>query len=708
MSVVIETTLGDITVDLYTSERPRACLNFLKLCKIKYYNYNLFHTISRGFIAQTGDPTGSRSGGESLFGVLDGSNKRYFESENEPRIKHTKMGLLSFVGNDERMIGSQFFITLGEDLTYLDQKHCVFGEVVEGFDILEELNEVICDVDDRPYQDVRITHTIILDDPYPNPGKLTVPSRSPSPSAERLQGGRIAPDEEIDETEGKTAQEIAEVQAEREAKARATILEMVGDLPDAEMAPPENVLFVCKLNPVTTDDDLEIIFNRFGKIVSCEVIRDRKTGDSLQYAFIEFSDRKSCEDAYFKMDNILIDDRRIHVDFSQSVSKVKWLGKGRGVEHFDEKGRRTWNPNNSIGKGNYKINRRCSEDTTEDGRQDLSIKNKEINPTSQSTRNRTTAHSPLEDADKENNSRRQKDKYEERDSRKHHRETNDEPHREYHRYKDSSSRSERQNSPRKSYSRENFDRDRRRSNRDRSRSPNRIENSRNYRNRSSRERRRNSPFRREEDSRRYGRDTTRSNREYYHSRNKYENKEKHRKSRSRSYDKRTGRNTDSRYHRNKASSSKTSERNGKSSDHGKSNSGHDKQSQIKDTKQIQTRTDSESSESEIEKGKNKYKVNSRKKENDKKSKKKKVESSSDSDSSEDSDNSKEAKKLSNKKIKKRNISSSDSSGSSDSSESESSSDSEDDKKMIRRKKRKCRSSSESDISEKRKKNKKKK
>ncbi|KAG5877498.1 hypothetical protein JTB14_028907 [Gonioctena quinquepunctata] len=265
------------------------------------------------------------------------------------------MGLISFVGNEERMIGSQFFFTLGDDLTYLDEKHCVFGEVVEGYEILELINEVICDTDDRPYQDVRITHTVILDDPYPDPKKLSVPSRSPSPSAERLQGGRIAPDEEIDETEGKNVHEVAEKQAEREAKARATILEMVGDLPDADMAPPENVLFVCKLNPVTTDEDLEIIFNRFGKIKSCEVIRDRKTDDSLQYAFIEFEDQKSCEDAYFKMDNILIDDRRIHVDFSQSVSKIKWHGKGRGVTHYDENGKRTRGNNNEIGKGNYKV-----------------------------------------------------------------------------------------------------------------------------------------------------------------------------------------------------------------------------------------------------------------------------------------------------------------------------------------------------------------
>lgn len=349
MSVVIETTLGDITVDLYIKRRPRACLNFLKLCKIKYYNYNLFHTVSRGFIAQTGDPTGSRKGGESIFGVIEGPHKRFFEPESNPRIKHTIMGLISFVGNEDNMIGSQFFFTLGADLTYLDEKHCVFGEVVEGLDVLEIMNEAICDTDDRPYQDIRITHTVILDDPLPDGDRLRVPSRSPSPTPERLQGGRIAPDEEIDETVGKTAQEISEMLAEREAKARATILEMVGDIPDADMAPPENVLFVCKLNPVTNDDDLEIIFSRFGKIKSCEVIRDRKTGDSLQYAFVEFEDQKSCEDAYFKMDNVLIDDRRIHVDFSQSVSKVKWLGKGRGVRNLGEK-------DQDLGKGHYQKN----------------------------------------------------------------------------------------------------------------------------------------------------------------------------------------------------------------------------------------------------------------------------------------------------------------------------------------------------------------
>ncbi|KAK9747547.1 Cyclophilin type peptidyl-prolyl cis-trans isomerase/CLD [Popillia japonica] len=140
-------------------------------------------------------------------------NKRYFEGERNPRKKHTTMGLVSFVGTEDHMIGSQFFITLGTELTYLDEQHCVFGEVMEGLDVLELLNEVICDQDNRPYQDVRITHTVVLDDPFPDPEYLRVPTRSPSPTAERLQGGRIAPDEEIDETHGRSLEEVNEIVA---------------------------------------------------------------------------------------------------------------------------------------------------------------------------------------------------------------------------------------------------------------------------------------------------------------------------------------------------------------------------------------------------------------------------------------------------------------------------------------------------------------
>ncbi|XP_011635334.1 peptidyl-prolyl cis-trans isomerase sig-7 [Pogonomyrmex barbatus] len=336
MAVVVETTIGDFTVDLYIEERPQTTRNFLKLCKLKYYNWNLFHSVQTNFIAQTGDPTGTGKGGESVYGIVLGEKARYYEAEQMPKIKHSRIGLLSMVNCGNNMLGSQFFITLGSELQSLDNEHCVFGEITEGLEVILKFNETICDGDQRPYQDIRISHTVILEDPFDDPVGFVIPDRSPEPTKEALMSDRIGADEAIDDTGGMTAEEIAEMQKDKEAKARATILEIVGDIPDADIAPPENVLFVCKLNPVTNDDDLEIIFSRFGKIIGCEVIRDHQTGDSLQYAFIEFADRKSCEDAYFKMDNVLIDDRRIHVDFSQSVAKMRWRGKGKGIKYLDE------------------------------------------------------------------------------------------------------------------------------------------------------------------------------------------------------------------------------------------------------------------------------------------------------------------------------------------------------------------------------------
>uniref|UniRef100_A0A8C2T2S0 Peptidyl-prolyl cis-trans isomerase n=2 Tax=Coturnix japonica TaxID=93934 RepID=A0A8C2T2S0_COTJA len=343
MAVLLETTLGDMVIDLYTEERPRACLNFLKLCKIKYYNYCLIYNVQRDFIIQTGDPMGTGRGGESIFCKLYGDQARFFEAEKVPRIKHKKKGTVSMVNNGSDLHGSQFLITTGENLDYLDGVHTVFGEVTEGMDVLKTINETFVDKDFIPYQDIRINHTVILDDPFDDPPDLPIPDRSPEPTKEQLDSGRIGADEEIDDMKGRSADEIEEVQAEKEAKTRAILLEMVGDLPDAEVKPPENVLFVCKLNPVTTDEDLEIIFSRFGPIKSCEVIRDWKTGESLCYAFIEFEKEEDCEKAYFKMDNVLIDDRRIHVDFSQSVAKIKWKGKGGQYTKDDfkeyEKGR---------------------------------------------------------------------------------------------------------------------------------------------------------------------------------------------------------------------------------------------------------------------------------------------------------------------------------------------------------------------------------
>uniref|UniRef100_A0A915CFG3 Peptidyl-prolyl cis-trans isomerase n=1 Tax=Parascaris univalens TaxID=6257 RepID=A0A915CFG3_PARUN len=344
MAVLLETTLGDMIIDLFVEERPRCSLNFLKLCKMKYYNFCQFHTIEQNYIAQTGDPTGTGTGGESIYASLYGDQARYFEPEMVPKMRHTRMGLVSMVNNGGGMLGSQFFITLGEGLDYLDDKHTIFGQVTEGIETLEKLNEQICDEHNRPYKDIRIAHTIVLDDPFDDPSQLKYPQRSPSPTIDLISSSKIALDEALNEDEGKTEEEVRKEMEAKDMAAQAQILEMVGDLRHADERPPENVLFVCKLNPVTTDEDLEIIFSRFGAIKCCEVIRDRRTGASLQYAFIEFEDEKSCENAYFKMDNVLIDDRRIHVDFSQSVAKnYKWHRKEELKQTDDEKRQRKRN-----------------------------------------------------------------------------------------------------------------------------------------------------------------------------------------------------------------------------------------------------------------------------------------------------------------------------------------------------------------------------
>ena len=74
----------------------------------------------------------------------------HFEGERKPRIKHSARGTVSMVNRDS--VASQFFITLGSDLDYLDEKHLVIGVVTEGMETLEKINEVLTDDDNRPYQ----------------------------------------------------------------------------------------------------------------------------------------------------------------------------------------------------------------------------------------------------------------------------------------------------------------------------------------------------------------------------------------------------------------------------------------------------------------------------------------------------------------------------------------------------------------------------
>lgn len=130
----------------------------------------------KGFIAQTGDPTDSGTGGSSIFHLLPKTSPAYttspyFSPEVVPKLKHVEIGTLSMAiagEGDGRGCGSQFFFTLGADLEYLNGKHAVFGRIIEGEETLKEINEAFTDNDGKPLRDIRIRHVIVL-------GKLESP-----------------------------------------------------------------------------------------------------------------------------------------------------------------------------------------------------------------------------------------------------------------------------------------------------------------------------------------------------------------------------------------------------------------------------------------------------------------------------------------------------------------------------------------------------
>lgn len=234
--------------------------------------------------------------------------------------------MVSMANRDANMNASQFFFTLTPNGSDFDRRHTPFAIVGEGLDVLTRINNVYCDKAGRPYTDIRIKHTYILEDPFEDPPNLLIPLNSPEPVQE---SDRLLEDEVIAEPDEDDLEESIKA---HEAKTRSIVLEMLGDLPDSEIKPPDNVAFVCKLNRVTTDADLYMLFSRFGPVKSCEVIRDWKTGDSLQYGFVEYENPRDCDEAILKMNGVQVDERRIRVDYSQSVAKLwKKYRRGRPV-----------------------------------------------------------------------------------------------------------------------------------------------------------------------------------------------------------------------------------------------------------------------------------------------------------------------------------------------------------------------------------------
>jgi cyclophilin family peptidyl-prolyl cis-trans isomerase len=121
----IETSAGDMVLRLFADKVPNTVNNFVFLTREKYYDGTVFHRVIKDFMAQGGDPTGTGSGGPGYK----------FADEFHPELRHDRPGVLSMANAGPNTNGSQFFIT-HVPTPWLDHKHAVFGEIVEGMDVL--------------------------------------------------------------------------------------------------------------------------------------------------------------------------------------------------------------------------------------------------------------------------------------------------------------------------------------------------------------------------------------------------------------------------------------------------------------------------------------------------------------------------------------------------------------------------------------------
>jgi len=147
-NITLQTSAGNITLELYWKEAPKACQNFLTLASRGYYNGVVFHRVIKDFMIQSGDPSGSGRGGSSIYG-------KPFEDETTPLLKHTGAGILSMANSGPNTNGSQFFVTLAPT-PHLDGKHTIFGRVKSGMKVVQRIGLVNTGANDRPVDDVKI------------------------------------------------------------------------------------------------------------------------------------------------------------------------------------------------------------------------------------------------------------------------------------------------------------------------------------------------------------------------------------------------------------------------------------------------------------------------------------------------------------------------------------------------------------------------
>ncbi len=151
--IVFQTTQGNIEIKLWPNVAPKTCENMIGLINKGYYNGITFHRVIKNFMLQGGDPTGTGRGGESIWGGE-------FEDEISPNVQFDRKGLLAMANAGPNTNGSQFFITVAET-SWLNGRHTIFGEVINGYDIIEKISLTPTDEQDRPLEKQVIKKTYL-------------------------------------------------------------------------------------------------------------------------------------------------------------------------------------------------------------------------------------------------------------------------------------------------------------------------------------------------------------------------------------------------------------------------------------------------------------------------------------------------------------------------------------------------------------------
>jgi cyclophilin family peptidyl-prolyl cis-trans isomerase len=149
--VRLDTSMGPIEVILYDDLAPKTAKNFLDLTNKGFYKNMIFHRVVRGFVIQTGDPTGTGSGGPGYK----------FDNEISPSLSHNRLGVLAMANSGPNTNGSQFYITMRK-APHLDRGYSVFGQVVKGMDTVRKIDAVPVGPGDRPITPVEFREVVVL------------------------------------------------------------------------------------------------------------------------------------------------------------------------------------------------------------------------------------------------------------------------------------------------------------------------------------------------------------------------------------------------------------------------------------------------------------------------------------------------------------------------------------------------------------------